>query len=102
MSRQDFEVTQLDLAIIQDLARRSGYIEAVRTRLNLPPFENDRLKERAHWHYVNGPSSFFDPYILERAWVLAIGEVLDIRFRFLIDLYVTDRSDLAKPPDNPK
>jgi hypothetical protein len=99
MSHPDFEVTNHDLAIIQLMAERAGHLEAIRQHLKLPPFDTHRIKERAHWHYTNGPSSFYDSYLLERSWILAIGDALRISFRFEIDRWVV--TSLPKKPDNP-
>lgn len=103
MSQVDSKfINNQTLATIQALAKRVGYIEAVRQQLELPTFDTSQVNERAHWHYVHGPSSFCDPYLLERSWIKAIEDALPgTRFRFEIDLFVSSGPGLPKLPDNP-
>jgi hypothetical protein len=102
MSQQDSKfVSNKTLSLIQSLAQSKGYIEAIQQTLNLPPFDQSRINERAHWHYTNGPASFQDPYLLERSWIKAIGDALGISFEFEVDLLISSGPGLPKLPDNP-
>ena len=102
MSQQDYRpVTNLQLDLIQILAGRMGYIEAVHQVLKLPKIDLPNVKQKAHGYYTYGPSSFYDAYLLERAWVKAICDCHGISVSFEIDLFVHNGRSLPEKPDNP-
>lgn len=105
MSQRVYEFKNAELALLEESARRLGFVAAICLQFGFRIASGPRIKERAHWHYVNGPSSFFDPYLLARSWLKAVEEALNqggdsVQFRFEIDRYVLDRPDLPKKPDN--
>lgn len=88
-------ISEQELSKIESLGQTLGYPEAIERSLGLPAQPIDKLKERAIYHYQTLHTGCSDPYLLQRSWIKAFGDLLQIDFSFPhIDNLITTKPTL--------